>query len=164
MQKSPYMLPIEIKTKDEQIIATQRKEHPHPRVRQKMDALHLKASGLKHKQISVIMGINGNTLRSYLKEYQKDGVKKMLHVNFYQPVSELDAYQATIRKYIEQTPPASIKEAQAKIKELTGIKRGPTQTGIFLKKMGVKLRKVGMVPGNPNKKKFADKKNSEKKN
>lgn len=147
------MLQIYIKEKDREKINRLRKEHPHPRVRQKMDILHLKAHDLSHKQIVAICGINGNTLRAYLKEYKEDGLQKMLNVNFYKPVSELDNYKATIKKYIEQTPPASIKEAQAKIKELTGIKRGPTQTGSFLKKIGVKLRKVGMVPGNPNKKK-----------
>ena len=33
------------------------------------------------------------------------------------------------------------------IEELTGIKRGLTQTAKFIKKLGMKLRKVGSIPG-----------------
>ena len=32
------------------------------------------------------------------------------------------------------------------IEKLTGVKRGLTQTGIFIKSLGVKLRKVGTMP------------------
>lgn len=33
-----------------------------------------------------------------------------------------------------------------KIEELTGIKRSPTQVRVFLKKIGMKCRKVGVMP------------------
>ncbi len=38
-------------------------------------------------------------------------------------------------------------EAQAIIEELTGIRRSPTQVKVFLKKLGLRCRKVGFVPG-----------------
>lgn len=38
----------------------------------------------------------------------------------------------------------------AKIEELTGIKRKQTQIRVFLKKMGMKCRKVAMLPSKAN--------------
>ena len=37
-------------------------------------------------------------------------------------------------------------EAVAKIEELTGIRRGPTQVRNFLDSLGLRPRKVGMIP------------------
>ncbi len=59
-----------------------------------------------------------------------------------------------LESYFTSNPPRSSSEAQAKIEELTGIRRSPTQTKEFLKRIGLKLRKVGHVPGkalNPDK-------------
>lgn len=50
------------------------------------------------------------------------------------------------QEYFEKHPPASIKEAMAKIEDLTSIKRSETQIRNFLKKIGLKYRKVGMLP------------------
>ena len=42
--------------------------------------------------------------------------------------------------------PATIAEAVARIEELTGIKRSPTQVRVFLKKLGFRRLKVGCLP------------------
>ena len=54
-----------------------------------------------------------------------------------------------------------IKEAMAKIEELTGVKRSETQIRHFLKGTGMKLRKVGTIPSkaDPDKQKEFIKKN-----
>lgn len=52
----------------------------------------------------------------------------------------------TIEAYFRKNPPATIKEAMAKIEELTGIKRSETQVRKYLKSIEFKRRKVGMIP------------------
>lgn len=47
---------------------------------------------------------------------------------------------------MRKNPPASINQASSRIEELTGIKRSPTQVRVFLKKIGMKCRKVGVIP------------------
>ena len=47
--------------------------------------------------------------------------------------------------YFKEHPPTTIPHAAAMIEELTGIKRSPTQVGIFLKKLG--LKRVGINLG-----------------
>jgi transposase len=55
-------------------------------------------------------------------------------------------FEKIIRKHLEKNPPATVKEAGAKIEKLTGIKRCETQIREFLKKMGMRLLKVGQIP------------------
>ena len=120
--------------------------HPHPRVQRKMEALLLKSQGLPHKQICQLTGISANTLRHYLRAYIEGGIDKLKEINFYHQQSKLSEYEKTIENYFREHPPSTIKEAIAKIEELTGIKRRPTQTRKFLKSIGMRLLKVGVVP------------------
>ena len=49
------------------IFAKERYEHPHPRVNQRMDALHMKHKGVSNNDICMILDICNNTLLSYFK-------------------------------------------------------------------------------------------------
>ncbi len=60
----------------------------------------------------------------------------------YQPTSELAAYEKLIRKSLEQQPARTIAEACQRIKDLTGVERGPTQVRQFLKGLGLKWQMV----------------------
>lgn len=124
----------------------ERFHYPHPRVQQKMEVIWLKSQGETHQKIAQLSGIHVNTVTKYLKEYEKGGIEKLKQVNFNKPESELIHYQETIEEEFRRNPPRSIKQASYKIEEMTGIKRSPTQIGIFLKKIGMKCRKVGVIP------------------
>jgi transposase-like protein len=65
-----------------------------------MDALLMKSQSIAHKKIAQIIGICPNTLRSYLREYQKGGFPKIKELNFYQPQSELGQHRQTLEKYL----------------------------------------------------------------
>ena len=124
----------------------QRYHHLHPRVQRKLEVVLLKAKGLSHQQIAHCVGICGNTLHSYLREYQEGGIEALKRLNFAHPTSELEKHQGTLETYFKEHPPTTIPEACAKIEELTGVKRHPTQVRIFLKKMGLKRLKTYAVP------------------
>ncbi|MDM8568368.1 IS630 family transposase, partial [Thiotrichales bacterium HSG1] len=124
----------------------ERYHHPHPCVQRKMEALLLKSKNISHKDIAELTGICPNTLRSYLKEYQNGGIDNLKQINFFRPKSELEQHRKSIEKYFKQNPVANINEASAKIEEITGIKRSPTRVRKFLKSLGLKRRKIGMVP------------------
>jgi len=123
-----------------------RTHHPHSRVRQRMEVLYLKALKLPHQEICRITRISAKTLRGYLILYQEGGHKALEHLNFYAPESKLMAYEAAIREAFEAKPPATAKEARAKIKEISGLWRSLTQIRTFMKKIGLQLRKVGQIP------------------
>lgn len=127
-------------------LAQERFTHPHPFVRRKMEAVLLKTQNLPHQTICRLCQICGNTLRSYLEEYQQGGLAKLKEVRFYRPVSPLEEHRAGIQADLALHPVATIKHARSRILERTGLKRGLTQVREWLRRCRVQRRKVGMVP------------------
>jgi transposase len=124
----------------------ERTRHPHPRVRQRMQTVYLKALGLSHQEIGRIVQISQTTLRAYLRLYQQGGIDALKELKFHQPKRELDDYQDELRQEFERQPVTTLAEAVARVEKVTGLRRSPTQVGLFLKKLGLKRRKVGQVP------------------
>ena len=143
------MFQISFTEEDKKNLHYQRFHHPHPYVQKKMEVLYLKSLDrkLSHELIAEIANISQNTMLSYFRDYQTGGIEKLKEVNFYRPQSELSGHKQTIELYFKENPPASISEASAKIEEITGIKRGLTQTAKFIKDLGMDMRKVGSIPG-----------------
>jgi len=140
------MVKLEFTADERQRLHYERYYHPHPRVQRKMEALWLKSQGIAHREISRLTGISSTTLTSYLRAYQDGGVEALKTLNFRRPESDLKAHQATLEAYFREHPPASIKQAMATIETLTGIRRSPDRVRLFLKQMGMKCRKVGVIP------------------
>lgn len=140
------MLQIEFSDNEIKALHYQRYHHPHPRVQRKMEAVYLKSQGLSHAEICRLSGVSGNTLRSYLRDYQAGGMEKLQELNFYRPQSELRAHRESLEEYFREHPPTRINQARAIIAERTGIQRSPTQIRQFLTTTGLKRRKVGMIP------------------
>jgi transposase len=124
----------------------ERYEQPHPRVQRKMEALLLKSQGLSHGDIGKIVGICQDTLREYFYQYKNGGIEALKVTNFYQPKSELVQHQGTIEEEFRANPPATVKEATARIEELTGIRRSVHRVGKFLKKNRLKTAKNSTNP------------------
>jgi transposase len=140
------MIKINVSEEEKQLLRQERYNHPHPRVMLKMDVVYLKSLGLKNDLVGEITGVCGNTIRDYLKQYMEGGIDRLKEVKFYKPNSELKEYSGTIEQYFTENPPSSISQASAKIEELTGIKRGETQTRKFLKSLKFRYIKTGSVP------------------
>lgn len=51
----------------------------------------------------------------------------------------------TLAAYFLEHPPATSREAAAK-EDLTGLKRSPERVRVFMKNLGMNIRKVGMIP------------------
>lgn len=115
-------------------IRYQRFKHLVPIVQRRMETLLLKAHGLSHEQIEEIVGVTGNTIREYFDLYQQGGIEKLKEINYNKPEGELVKHIASLETYFRENPPASIKEAQKEIEEITGVKRSETQVREFLKK------------------------------
>ena len=140
------MICIEFSEEEKRALDYERYHHPHPHVQRKMEALWLKSQKLPHKDICRCTGISKHTLCTYLEAYKEGGINKLKEINFYKPKSVLSLHAKTIETYFREHPPASINEARDKIHELTGIRRSPTQVRQFLTSLGMRPRKVGMMP------------------
>ena len=115
----------------------ERYHHPVPLVQRRMEVLWLKSHGLPHALIATLANVSENTMREYFRLYQEGGLDKLKEVNFYRPESELQEHLSSLESYFQANPPATIKEAQAEIEALTGIKRSESQVGEFLKKNSI---------------------------
>ena len=140
------MIKVEFSEQDLETIDYERFHHPIPRVQRRMEVLWLKSQGLPHKQITKLAGVSANALTKYLRLYRDGGLDEIRKVNFYRPQSELEAYSDSIEQHFRENPVANIVQAVAEIEKLTGIRRSKTQVGVFLKKLGMRYRKVGSVP------------------
>ena len=140
------MLRLTFSEEDIKELHSQRYHHPHPRVQMKMEALLLKSQGVPHHQIASCVGVCENTVRSYMQQYQSGGIEALKHLEFRRPTSDLEAYRDSIEAYFREHPATTIPQAAKRIEELTGLKRSPTQVGIFLNKLGLKRLKTTAIP------------------
>jgi transposase len=140
------MIKLEFSSEVVKQLHYERRYHPHPRVRQRLEAVYLKAIGYQHQEIGRIVGIGQKTLRSYLRMYQAGGIEALKTLNCYRPKSELDEHSEQLKAEFEIRPAKSINEAVQRITKLTGIRRSPTQVDKFLKNLGLKRLKVGHIP------------------
>jgi len=140
---------IKIQFSEDQInlLFEEKEKSKHSLVRKKADVLILKSLGFPHKDIQKITRISRPTLASYLKEFRDGDLDKIKNLNFYRPTSKLDEFKEVVKDYFTDHPPQNSAEASQKIEEITGIKRSPSQIRAFLKRIGMKIRKVGYVPG-----------------
>src|SRR5262249_22570558 len=82
------------------------------------------------------------------------GSKLTMQLHFYQKFSKVSScparsighQQTTLETLFRGQPPTPVAAAAAQIEALTGIKRGPTQTRQFLRKLGMQPRKLGQIP------------------
>ena len=87
------MIRISFTESDIEQLRYERFHHPHPRVQRKAEAVLLKSAGMKHKEICRMIGICGNTLRSYLRDYADGGIERLKEVNFFRQKSELERHR-----------------------------------------------------------------------
>ena len=114
--------------------------HGHALVRRRMQALLLKSEGLSHAKIGVLLDICPTTLRRYfdmfLKGAESGRVEALKELHYKGKPNRLMEKRDEIIAHLEENPPATQKEAQAKIKALTGLQRSLPQVREFLKKTG----------------------------
>ena len=145
------MIRLDFSTETIEQLRYEKRYHPHPRVRQKMEALYLKSQGLPHQKICALVGIRGRaTLVRYLKEYASGGLEPLAKVNFRRPTSELIEHREAIEQAIREQPPATINAARHLIEPCTGLQRSNTSIRKFLKKHRVKALQNGFDTGEAN--------------
>jgi len=131
--------------------------HPSGVTKKKLHVVYLKALGLSHKEIERIARTSADSVTRYLKEYDEGGLAALGVSRTYRPVSSLQPYQDQIKAHFLKQPPHTVAEAAHEIEALTGIKLGPSACRDFLRKrLGMKFRKMGVIPAKADPKKQAE--------
>lgn len=148
------LIRINIVQPDVDKLETLRRTHPSPIVRRRAEVLFLKAKGLKHQDIVRVCGISRMTLTTYLHLYRAGGVEAVSKVEHQGQPSTLNAHTDVLKQHFRAHPPQTVAEAQAAVREQTGITRSPTQIRALLKRLGLRVRTTASLPAkvtNPDK-------------
>ena len=124
----------------------ERIHHVHPRVRQRMDVLLLRANGLTQIHVAKMLGISRFTVADYENIYKDGGIDALKKFNWVPRVSPLQPYADQIEAYLEEHPPRTLEDACDLIEELTGIRREKSFVREFLHSLKIRRLKTGMIP------------------
>lgn len=130
-------------------IALERYYHPDPHVQRKMEVLWLKAHGLGHDQIALLAGVSRSSVQRYLNDFLAGGLELIRRCPWTGQHSALEDHSTSLEEYFRQHPPRSVAEAREVIRQRTGIRRGLTQVRRFLRRLGLKPRRVAAIPVPP---------------
>jgi transposase len=89
------------------------------------------------------------TVQRYLAAYRSGGLDGLRSFDVVGPVSELASHAEAIQASLTETPVRTIAEAADRIEQLTGLRRGLTQTRVFLKGLGFQWQRTRAVPVPP---------------
>ncbi len=123
-----------------------RYNYPDERIMRRFEILWLHACGKFAPEIAAIVQQHVRTVREVLKMYQNGGIELVSTIDSNHPTSELAKHKTSIIEEFKLRPPATSKEAAARIEKLTGIKRSEHRVRIFLKSIGMKFRKTAALP------------------
>lgn len=121
--------------------------HPCPSVQRRAEVVLLAAHFVAYGKIAKILGICPNTVTNTLAIFESDGIEGLTLWRVCDTDSELTAFDSLMHEYWSEHPPSTVKEAAAQLEEITGVKRRTTAVRDFMKRLGLKRRKAGSVPG-----------------
>lgn len=141
------MLQVCFAQEDVDVLFKERYSHPHPWVQKRMEALYLKSQKIPHGEIRKLVKISSRTLVQWIRMYQEGGIDALKRLGWKGAKGALSEHREALEEYLKKHPPVSLKDACAKIKELTGIERQKIAVRDFLRSLGMSFRKTGNVPG-----------------
>lgn len=144
-------LKIALTDDEKQLVNAERDGHPDAHVRRKMLVLWLLHCGLTREKAAAVAGLGRATAQRYVRAYQGGGLAGLRQWGVTGPVSDLAAHTDTIRQSLTTHPVRTIAEAADRIAQLTGIRRKPTQTRVFLGGLGFTYQRVRAIPIPPKK-------------
>ena len=128
------MTRLNFTAEEQQALHKERFEHPHPRVQQRMEVLWVISQGMVYSLTARLAGVSEATVDRYVALYRQGGLEALRELNWATATSELLDHRDSLEESFRRNPPHTVAEACQRIKEETGIERGPTQVRAFLKK------------------------------
>lgn len=144
-------LKIALTDDEKRIVNAERDAHPDEHVRRKMLVLWLLHCGLTRQKAAEVAGLGRATVQRYVRAYQAGGLGDLRRWGVTGPVSDLAAHADAIRESLTTNPVRTIAEAADRIGQLTGLRRQPTQTRVFLAGLGFTYKRVRAIPIPPQK-------------
>ena len=116
------------------------------KISERMLFVRLKANGYPNETIADILSVSVKTIYDWLRIFREGGLEALAKLNYKGQPSKLNAYGEQLALELNDTPVATLKEAQHRIEKMTGIKRSLPQIRAFLQRNKLKRRKAGQIP------------------
>ena len=113
----------------------------------KLLVLRMHREGVAHGVIARAVSRHPNTITAYLREYSEGGLPASLEDRAYKPSSALEPFLPCLRGAFTVVPPSTAKESVARIATHTGITLSEEQARRLMKRLGMRYRKSGSIPG-----------------
>jgi len=140
------MLRANYTDEEKQLFQRLRYSFPDDRIMRRFEILWLHACGKFAPEIATLVQQNAYTVRDVIKNFQRGGMKLVTTIDSNHPTSDLEQHRVSIIEEFTLRPPASSKEAAARIEKLTGIKRSEQRIRVFMKNIGMKFCKTAVIP------------------
>lgn len=140
------MLTLNILEADKLTAKLERLTHPIARVRLRLDALYWTSEGYSRDKVADLCGIHRNSVKNYIKLYNKSGLNALKTFDYKGFESVLMGHRVTLETYFREHPPRTAKEARFKVEELTGTNMSIEEVRRFMHKIGMKPLKTGHIP------------------
>lgn len=122
-------------------------ENPRARARRKCWVTYLRGKGYPCREIADVVRVDGDTVTEYLRKYRDGGWPGRLAEDYRQPEGPLDDHADRLKKVFETRPPHTVNQAIEVMGQATGVRLKPSACRAFLRKLGLKCRRCGWVPG-----------------
>ncbi len=142
---------VHLSEEEQRIVEAERREHPHQPTRRKMEVLWLLHHGLTQEKAAAIVGVGVATVKRFITAYRDGGLDGLRRWGKKGRTGSLEAHRELLAKAFQEQPVSSVVEAADRIERLTGIRLGPTQTRLFLKKLGLRWQRMAAIPVPPKK-------------
>ena len=124
----------------------ERHHHIVPIIRKRMLAMWLLFNDYSRVEIAKIVGICAKTLKNYIAIFRKAGLAGLVRLDYKARTSNLQPQRTTIEAEFHERPPRSVKEANKRIQDLTGLKLSNSQIARFLRHLGMRPLRTGSMP------------------
>jgi len=105
--------------------------------------------GVTRAQTAAVAGLGRATVQRYLVAYRDGGLDELRQWGVTGPVSDLATFADLVKTDLTASPVRTAAEARDRIKTLTGLDRGLTQTRTFLAGLGLTWQRTRAVPVPP---------------
>ena len=99
-----------------------------------MEVLWLISQGTDYADAARLGGVSEATVDRYVALYRQGGLDALRQLHWGTATSELLDHRDSLEESFRKNPPHTVAEARQRIKDETGIERGPSQVRAFLKK------------------------------
>lgn len=140
------MLQLKISDAEIRHLNYERYHYPCPHVQKRIHAVYFKALCKSNKEVARLTGLNRETVGDWLSIYRAGGFEALCRFNYGTNKSGLENHAEGILASFTERPPMNANEAKARIEDLTGISRSPTQVRSFMKHHGFRYIKTGHIP------------------